>query len=71
MLGHFVVRQGFVILTKFKMHVEDAIVAVLDERSRRDKKFLFSLQHYNVQTGSGAYSAAIQLVRGGGIFFPR
>jgi hypothetical protein len=71
MLGHFVIRQEFVILTKFKMHAEDATVSGARRKLQKVQENFPS--HYNVHTGFGAYSDVIQWLRGrgGGLFFPR
>jgi hypothetical protein len=70
MLGHFVIRQEFVILTTFKVHAEDAIVSRVKRTLQKVQENFLS--HYNVHTGSGAYADAIHWVRkGGGALFPK
>jgi len=64
MLSGCVIRQEFVNSTKFKMDAEDAIVSGV--RRTLQKGQVNFPSHYNVHSGSGAYSAAIQWLRGGG-----
>ena len=65
-LGHLVIRHEFIILTKFKMHAEDAIVSGVRRKLQKVQENFPS--HYNVHTRFGAYSDAIQWLRGGGSF---
>jgi len=69
MLGNFVIRQEFVNRTKFKMHAEDGIMSGVRRTLQKGQENFPS--HYNVHSGCGAYSAAIQWLPGGGSLFPK
>jgi hypothetical protein len=67
MLGHFAIRQEFIVLTKFKMHVDDAIVNRVTRTLQKGHEISLLITTY---TPGLELTHSIFSGYGGGLFFP-